>query len=455
MAIELLIRNVTVVSSSGRRLADVGIERGRFAAFEPPGSIKAAPAKVIDGTGLHALPGVIDGHVHFRQPGLEQEEDWVSGTRAAVMGGVTTVLEMPNTVPPTDTVDRARAKLRLAGASAHCDFGVFGLVGTSADLVADLADSGLVVGLKAFLGPTTGDLLAPDDEGLRSALLVARAAGLRVAFHAEDRAIVAARETALRSAGRTDALAHLEARPASAEVVAIDRVGRLLLATGAAGHLLHLSSAAGLAAVERWRARDVDLTCEVTPHHVLLDRDAYQLGGVAKVNPPIRRELDAFALLAALADGRVDCLASDHAPHLAADKQRTSIWDVPAGFCGVETLLPLMLGAVNDGSLSLERLVEATSLAPARIWGRGPAKGAIEVGVDADLVLVDLDRRGWVRAADLHGKNNLSPFEGRQTGGTVMATIVRGRVVVRDGQLVGNPGWGQPVRTNSARSSSA
>jgi dihydroorotase len=447
VAIDLLIRNVTLVSGSGRRVVDISITDGRVAGLLTPGSTPFAPAaQTIDASGLYALPGLIDAHVHFRQPGLEHEEDWLTGTRSAVFGGVTTVLDMPNTVPPTDSVDHAREKLGLAHESAYCDFGLFGLVGESTDRLPELAGSGLVVGLKVFMGPTTGGLTSPDDDGLRSALATALAEGLRVAFHAEDRSLIAVAEATLRVTTRTDAVAHLEARPVAAEVAAIDRAGRLLAETGARGHVLHLSSAAGLAKVEEWRGRGVDLTCEVTPHHALLDREVYErFGGTAKVNPPIRGEPDASALLAALADGHVDCVASDHAPHLAADKSRPDIWDVPAGFAGVETLLPLMLTAVNDGRLSLERLVHASSEAPARTWGLWPRKGSLTIGADADLVLVDLDRAGIIRAEDLHGKNNLSPFEGRATRGAVVSTIVRGRIVVRDGELVGDPGWGQPV----------
>jgi dihydroorotase len=454
VAVDLLIRNVTLVSSSGRRVVDISIAGERVAGLLAPGSTPLVPAaETIDGSGLHALPGLIDGHVHFREPGLEHEETWLTGTRAAVFGGVTTVLDMPNTDPPTDTVDRAREKLALAEASAYCDFGLFGLVGESADGLSDLIDSGLVVGLKVFMGPTTGGLSAPGGDGLRNALATARESGMRVCFHAEDRAII---EATRENRSSDDPLAHLEARPAAAEVAAIDRLGRLLAETGSAGHVLHVSSVAGLGAIREWQRREVDLTCEVTPHHALLGRDVYErFGGVAKVNPPIRGEPDSSALLAALADGRVDCLASDHAPHLAEDKTRPNMWDVPAGFAGVETLLPLMLSAVRDGRLALERLVHATSEAPAKTWGLWPRKGAIAIGADADLTLVDLERAGTIRAADLHGMNNLSPFESRATVGAVVTTIVRGRIVVRDGALVGAPGWGHPTRTNSFNESMA
>lgn len=452
---DLIIRGGTVVTPEGFKAADLGVRDGRFAAIEPPGVLVPASDATpeLDAIGLHVLPGVIDSHVHFRSPGLEKEEDWLTGTRSAVFGGVTTVLDMPNTIPPTDTSERARAKLAQAQASACCDFGVFGLLGTSLESVQELAGSGLIVGFKAFMGPTTGGLLAPTNGDLLRALEAARDAGLRVAFHAEDGAAL---EAASVDRSRTDALAHLDARPAAAEVAAIDLIGAALVATGSRGHVLHLSSAQGLAAVERWRGRGADVTFEVTPHHLLLERDVYQrFGGIAKVNPPIRGGSHAPTLLTALVDGRIDCLASDHAPHVETDKRKVSIWDVPPGFAGVETLLPLMLTEVAGGRLSLERLVGATSEAPAKAWGLWPRKGAIEIGSDADLTIVDLDAAGVVRAADLHGKNNLSPFEGRATRGAAVATVVRGRIVMRDRDLVGDPGWGQPVRTNSFSSTIA
>jgi dihydroorotase len=445
VGLDLVIRNGTVVASTGARIADVGVTAGRISAIEPPGSLDPAAAE-IDATGLQVLPGLIDEHVHFRQPGLEHEEDWLTGSRAAVMGGVTTVLEMPNTIPPTDSVARARQKLALAGPRTYCDFGIYGLAGGSVESEAELMLSGLIVGLKVFLGPTTGGNRPPSDADLRRLLELARAADLRVGFHAEDESLVRAAEARLRAAGRTDPLAHPESRTVPAEVAAIERAGQLLHETGAKGHVFHLASVEGLAAVERWRAAGVDVTCEVTPHHVLLGLDDYETaGGVARVNPPIRGEPHSSGLLAALADGRIDCLGSDHAPHLAEAKRRGSIWDVPSGFAGVETLLPLMLTAVAEGRLTLERLVAAASERPAQTWDLWPRKGALQVGADADLTLVDLQRPGVVRAAALHGKNNLSPFEGRPTVGAPVAAVVRGQVVMRDGELLAGPGCGRRV----------
>lgn len=441
--VDLVVRNATLVGSSGRSESDIAIDEQRFVVVEPRGELRVRGTTEIDATGLHALPGVIDGHVHFREPGLEHEETWLTGTRAAVMGGVTTVLDMPNTIPPTDTVERAVAKLALAQSSAYCDYGIFGLLFDRPNDALQLAGDGLVVGLKAFMGPTTGSLGPPADDSIRAALAQP---GRRVVFHAEDEWEIESEIQALPDRIRNRAQGHLASRTVEAEVMAIDHVGQMVLESRGAGHIAHVSSIDGLTRIEHWRSRGADLTCEVTPHHLLLDADVYEsFGGLAKVNPPIRSRQQGSALLAALAEGRINCLASDHAPHLLADKQRDSIWDVPAGFAGVETLLPLMLTEVAAGRLTLERLVQVTSEGPARAWSLWPRKGTVAVGSDADLTLVELWRGGTVRAADLHGLNNHSPFEGRATVGAPVATIVRGRVAMRDGALVGQPGWGSAV----------
>lgn len=440
---DLIVRNGTVVGSADTRPLDIGIREGRFAALAEPGTLGADSADELDATDLHVLPGVIDGHVHFREPGFEYKEDWLTGSRAAVMGGVTVVLDMPNTQPPTRSAEDARAKADLAAAKAYCDFGLFGLIDSDFDAgrLAELVRSGLVVGLKVFLGTTTGGLAAPADPALLTALSLARDAGMRVGFHAEDGEIIA--RVASMVGDSTDALAHLDARPAAAEVAAVDHAGRLLERAGAPGHVFHLSSAAGLAAVETWRGRGVDLTCEVTAHHCFLGREAYaRLGGQIKVNPPVRAEPDASALLDALADGRIDCIASDHAPHAPGEKLAEDIGDVLAGVAGVETSLPLFLTAVAQGRLSLERLADAMSTAQARVWGLA-GKGSIQVGGDADLTIIDLARESTIRGAALHAKHPLTPFEGMATVGAPVSTVVRGRVVMRDGELVAEHGSGR------------
>jgi dihydroorotase len=445
---DLIVRNGTLVSGKGRRAADIGIRAGRLAAIELPGSLDGNAGRDFDASGHFVLPGLIDGHVHFREPGLEHKEDWLTGSRAAVMGGITTVLEMPNTLPPTDSMDDARAKARLADEKSYCDFGLLGLLGSdNLGELSQMAASGLVVGVKVFLGPTTGSLAAPSDEVLLGALSVCRQSGMRVGFHAEDAGTIRAAERELRASGRSDALAHLVSRPVAAELRAIDHAARLLAEAGTAGHILHVSSADGLSAIESWRSRGLDLSCEVTAHHSILSVSDYAgLQGTIKCNPPVRESADGAALLAGLADGRVDCIASDHAPHAPDEKQATDIWQVAPGIAGVETSLRLFLThGVHAGRLSLEQLVRAFAERPAQVWGLWPRKGAIEVGSDADLTIVDMQHDGVIRGSELHGKHGLTPFEGWPTRGTALATIVRGRVVMEEGRLLAEPGWGRLV----------
>ncbi len=446
---DLLVRNGTLVSGSGRRQADVAIAAGRFVAITEPGGLSAAAQQAIDAEGLFVLPGLIDGHVHFREPGLEHKEDWLTGSRAAVMGGITTVLDMPNTLPPTDSVLRGQAKADLAAESSYCDFGLFGLVGPdNHSALAPMARSGLVVGYKVFLGDTTGSLAPPSSDDLARAMSTLAGLGLRLGAHAEDRQIVDRETARLRQAGRTDALAHLESRPVSAEVAAIRFFGAFARHTGCPIHVFHLTSGDGLTAVEAERERGAEVTCEVSAHHCLLSADDYpHMGGLAKTNPPIREASQGAALLAALADGPIDILASDHAPHAPHEKTAPDIWQVSAGINGVETTLRLLLThGVGAGRMTLERLVSVMSEAPARTWGLWPRKGSVQVGADADLTIVDLQREGVIRGTDLHGRHGVTPFEGWPTRGAAVTTIVRGRAVMHDGELVAGPGWGRLVR---------
>ena len=270
---------------------------------------------------------------------------------------------------------------------------------------------------------------------------------MRLAVHAEDPEVVATATARVRASGRTDPQVHPESRPVEAEVVAIERIGALAVETGCPVHVVHLSSRDGLEAIERWRARGAGISCEVSPNHLFLGaEDMDVIGPRMKMNPPVRSRAagHAAALLEALSDGRVDMVASDHAPHTAAEKLGGDIWSAHAGAIGVETSVPVVLSrAVATGRLTLERFVEVTSAAPARVWGLR-AKGRIEVGADADLSLLDLQRESIVDEARLHGRSTLSPFRGQRLVGMPVATIVRGQVVMRDGISQGSPD-GRPV----------
>jgi dihydroorotase len=440
--LDLIVRGGTVVSPDRRYAADVGMADERVVAITTPGGLDGeATRHTFDATGLWVLPGVVDGHVHFREPGFEHKEDWGSGSRAAVMGGVTTVLEMPNSLPSTATAELVLAKQRLAEGKSYCDFGLLGLLAQdNLDQLEPMASAG-VVGYKCFLGESTGGIVPPDDGVLLDAMRRIGEIGLRIGFHAENNAILQHRVRQLKAAGRTDPLAHEESHPIVAEVEAIQRAALFARVSGARIHILHLTSRQGLDAIEAWRARGVDVTCEVTPQHCFLSTDDVPaLGPMVRINPPVREPGQGAALLQALASGRIDAIGSDHSPHLLEEKTRDNIWDALSGFAGVETSVRLFLtDAVNAGMLTLEEYVLASSAGPARLWGLFPRKGAIAVGADADLTIVDLDRPGVIDRARLHGRNNHTPFEGRQTRGEAVATVVRGQVVMREGELVGEP----------------
>jgi dihydroorotase (multifunctional complex type) len=278
-----------------------------------------------------------------------------------------------------------------------------------------------------------------------------KALGLRLGFHAENDAIIQHEVRRLQAAGRTDPMAHVESRPALAEVESIQRMGLFARETGCRVHIFHLSSRPGLEMIDDWRAKGVDYTCETGAHYCFLtSADMGTLGPILRMNPPVREAGHGDALLAGLADGRVTAIATDHAPHTREEKERPDIWQAVSGGAGVETSVRLFLTyGVNAGRLSLEQLARATSEGPAKTWHLWPRKGAIAVGSDADLTIIDLAEEGVIREADLHGKNNINPFEGHATRGAAVGTIVRGQVQMLDGRLVGESGIGRlqaPVR---------
>jgi len=448
--VDLVVRNGTVVTPDSETEADVAIRDGTFVAIAPRGELDVDAAEEYDATGNHVLPGVIDGHVHFREPGLEYKEDWRTGSTAAVFGGVTTVVEMPNTNPKTDTVEGVELKKRLAEEKSYVDFGIIGLlVQDSVPALRSLAEAG-VVGYKCFLGETIGNIPAPDDGMMLDGLKEIAATGLRIGFHAENNEIMQHLIRKLKAEGRTDPLAHVDSRPPLAEVESIQRMGLYAQHTGAKIHIFHLSSRDGLEMIEEWRAKGVDITCETGSHYVFFTaEDMKRLGARLRMNPPVRYAGHGDALLEGLKDGRVNQIATDHSPHTAEEKLNDDIWKAISGFPGVETSVRFFLTyGVNTGRMTLQQFVRATSEGPAKTWDMWPQKGAIRIGSDGDLTIVDLQKEGVIHEADLHSKNVVSPYEGYKTKGESVATIVRGQVVVRDGELVGSPA-GRMVRPNA------
>jgi dihydroorotase len=441
--VDLVVRGGRLVSPSGIISAGLAVRGGIIVAISHEDALPEA-REAIDATGKYILPGVIDPHVHFRSPGYEYKEDWATGTAAAACGGVTTVLEMPNSDPPTATVDALRLKQEIAARDAYVDYGLYGILGgQNLDDLQGLATHG-IVGLKCFMG--NNPIGHVDDGALLEGFEIAAALGLRVAVHAENATIIERRTQRLRAAGRRDPLAHLEARPSVCAIDAVDRAMRFAEAAGAQVHIAHEGCKDALPLIRRAKARGVQVTAETCPHYLVLTaEDMQRVGPVLRVNPPVRAAGHAEALWSGLVDGTIDMLATDHAPHAIAEKTGDDIWECLSGFGGLETAMPLLLTEVNRGRVTLEQYARWTSLVPAKVWGLYPKKGALQVGADADLVIVDLHREDTIRGERFRSKSKITPFEGMRTKGQPVCTIVRGRVVMRDGKLEGPPGWGQMV----------
>jgi len=438
---DLIVKNGTVVTSTGRKTADIAIVDGTFAEIADPGQLTVTAAEVYDATGKYVIPGVIDGHVHFREPGLTYKEDWRTGSVAAIHGGVTTVIEMPNTNPKTDTVEGVELKRQLAEEKSYVDFGIIGLlVQDSVPALRSLADAG-VVGYKCFLGETIGNIPAPDDGMMLDGLREIAATGLRIGFHAENNEIMQHLIRQFKAEGRTDPLAHVDSRPPLAEVESIQRMGLYAKHTGTRIHIFHLSSREGLDMIDEWRAKGVDITCETGAHYVFMKAEDMERVGVRlRMNPPIRYGSEGHGdyLLEGLKDGRVNMIATDHSPHTAEEKLNDDIWKAISGFPGVETSVRFFLTfGVNARRMTLEQFVRASSEGPAKTWDIYPQKGTIAVGSDGDLTILDLDKEGVIRDDDLHSKNHVTPFDGTPTKGAPVATIIRGRIVMRDGEVIG------------------
>lgn len=432
---DLIVRGGEVVNHAGRGLADVGIKGGKIAAIGDLG--QASADEVFDATGLTVMPGVIDTQVHFREPGLEWKEDLESGSRAAVLGGVTAVFEMPNTEPTTTDADALADKLARAKGRMHCDH-AFYMGGTheNARFLGELERLPGCCGVKVFMGASTGSLLVQDDEGIEQ---VIRHINRRAAFHSEDEYRLADRRPLARTGDWTS---HYEVRDAQAAIQSTERLVRIARKLGKRIHVLHVTT---VDEIEYLAAHKDIASVEVTPQHLTLEGpEAYErLKGYAQMNPPIREAHHRAGLWKGVAMGVADVLGSDHAPHTSEEKARPYPAS-PSGMPGVQTLLPVMLTHVAEGRLSLERLVDMTSHGANRLFNLAD-KGRLARGFDGDLTIVDLKARRPFRHEDMASRVGWTPFVGMEAKGWPVATVIRGTVVMRDDEIVA-PHRGEPVR---------
>jgi allantoinase len=437
-ALDLIVRGGTVVAPGDVRAADVGVADGAIVAVAP--ELGDAAREEVDARSLHVLPGAVDAHVHFNDPGRAEYEGFATGTAAATAGGTTTVVDMPlNAKPPTIDAAAFDRKRDAAEARALCDFALWGgLVPGNADRLPELAARG-VVGFKAFMTETgVPEFARADDLTLYEGMRAAAALGLPVAVHAESEAITSALAARARRDGRRGMRDYLRSRPAIAEVEAIARALLLAEETGCALHVVHVSTGRGVALVAEARARGVDATCETCPHYLVLDEDdAERLGAVAKCAPPLRPAAERDALWSALGD--LAFVASDHSPappELKAGDDAFAAW---GGIAGVQSLLALVLDAGHhERGVALERIAQLCADGAARRL-RLRGKGRIEPGADADLALVDLAGTTEVTPDALLQRHPFTPYTGRTLRGRIVRTIVRGTTVVADGRVVAPP----------------
>ena len=437
---DLIVRGGIVVTPAGLQAADIGVAEGRIAALEP--ELEGTAGQEIDARGRHVLPGVVDAHVHFNEPGRTHWEGWETGTRALAAGGTTCAIEMPlNAHPPTVDAASFDAKRSAAEASAHVDFALWGgLIPGPLDRLDELADRG-VVGFKAFMTDSgIHDFPGVDDNVLWEGMKRAAQLDRIVAVHAESRAITAALTQRALYEGRSGVRDFLESRPVVAELQAIARAVVLAEDAGCSLHIVHVSTGRGVRVVASARARGVDVTCETCPHYlVMTEEDMEELGAVAKCAPPLRSREEQESLWEVLEDGTLPMVASDHSPAPADLKTGADFFGAWGGISGCQSVLPLMLTAGHhERGFGLDRIADMTATFPARRY-RLAGKGRVEVGADADLAVVDVDADWVLDADDLHYRHRHSPYVGWKLRGRPLHTIVRGIPVLRDGEIVSGP----------------
>jgi dihydroorotase len=391
--------------------------------------------KTIDGKGLIAIPGLIDAHVHLRDMELSYKEDFSTGTLAAAAGGFTTVVDMPNTRPPTNSEERLVEKIAKARTAVHVNVGFYASLAELAIDLRRMINAGAIA-FKLYMNESEPDSWHNDPQRLLSSFEECGALGIPVAVHAETGPAIARIQTRCLEAGRNSVQDFLRAHAPRFELDAVQTAIDLARRARSKVHVCHLSSHRSLTEISAARKKGVEITCEATPHHLLLDTtDLNRKGGFALMVPPLRRHTDTKALWRAIVRSEIDIVASDHAPHTLEEKTGRDVWSVRAGLPGLETTLPLLLTRVHRGELTLARLVQLLAEKPADIFGL-QGKGRLQAGMDGDLVLIDPKARSKIDSSKFYSKAHFSPFDGFKCVGQPVTTIVAGHVVYDRGEIV-------------------
>jgi dihydroorotase len=435
---DLLIRDATIVTADSATIGNVGVEAGKIALVGEGRGVPLAAHTTVDGSGLHLLPGLVDAHVHFREPGLTHKEDFGTGTLAAAAGGVTTVMVMPTDNPITFTAEEFAEKRALAEQKANVDFALHAGLGPDLSHVEVLARMG-AISFELFLADVTTSLLTDTSEALLEALARTAAVGTIAGITSGDHDLVTRRTRAVREDSKGAWADFPSSRPPISEALGVARACVAARETGARIHFRQISCAASAEVLAALRPLG-SITAEVMVHNLLLDEsELLRQGPRAKVAPPLRPAADLDAVLAALRRGKIDIVATDHAPHSPEEKAAgmEDIWKAPAGLPGVQTLLPAMLKLVGEGKLGLSDVVRYCATEPARIFGLYPRKGALAEGADADLLLIDMLRPYTVRDEDQLTKARYTPFHGLTVRGAPVSAWLRGTEIMREGHPTG------------------
>ncbi|MEI3607930.1 allantoinase AllB [Pseudogracilibacillus sp. SE30717A] len=450
-----IIRNGEIVTPSATYTANIYIKDGKIAAINEE-ELNGDAKEITDASGLHILPGLIDTHVHSRDGGATYKEDFYHSTQAAAAGGITTIFEMPNTNPTINTVENFKKQVNNLQSKAHVNFGIWGIcLGdlNNKDLLP-LTEAG-VIGFKYFWGYAVNkntfqlvynysedmvDVIAPCDDGQVFEMFeeVAKT-GRSFGIHAENSDLINHLTKQLEQKDADDYNAFLASRPNLAEELTIQTGIAMAKQTGARLHILHVSTAEGVKLIREAQQEGYPITAETCPHYLFLTNEDYrEIGPVMKVYPLVKFKKDQEAIWEGINDGTISFVCSDHAPHTSEEKDG-DLWTIPAGMCGVETLAPLMLNAVSEGKITLQQLVALLSENPAKQFDVYPQKGTIQVGSDADITIVNLNKRHVIKTEDLHSKSKITAYDGFEITGMPVQTIVNGTTVMKNGDIIFKP----------------
>lgn len=450
-----VIKNGTIVDTKDSYKANIYIKDGKISAITSE-DLGGEALEYTDAEGLYVLPGLIDTHVHSRDGGATYKEDFYHSTQAAAAGGITTVFEMPNVVPAIYNADNLKKQIDNLTPKAHVDFAIWGLClgNLNNKDILELSRAG-VIAFKFFWGYAVNsktyqliynydssmkDVIPPFGDGdVYNIFKEVAKTGKIIAIHAENASLISSFTKEVMKTDDRNYEALLKCRPNIVEETVVQTAISFSKSTNARLHILHVSTKEAVELVKHAKEEGYNVTCETCPHYLFLNSSCYdKLGPMMKVYPLIKRKEDQEKLWEGIQDKVISLVCSDHAPHTEEEKNG-DLWSIPSGMCGVETLAPLMIDAVNKGKITLNELVSLLSEGPAKLFGIYPKKGSLQVGTDADITIVNMNTKFTIKKEKLHSKSKVTAFDGFNIQGIPVQTIVRGKTVMKDGQIVGKP----------------